>query len=71
MENIESILRLSKGDNMASESKKRKIMPRYKKGVAFDSGKMKGENPHMKGVAKFSSSQRRKEERNWKKEINF
>lgn len=48
---------------MSSESKKRKIMPRYKKGVAFDGGK-------MKGVAKFSSSQRRKEERNWKKEYS-
>lgn len=56
---------------MSSESKKRKIMPRYKKGVAFDGGKLKGENPHMKGVAKFSSSQRRKEERNWKKEIEL
>lgn len=56
---------------MSSESKKRKIMPRYKKGVAFDGGKMKGENPKMKGVAKFSSSQRRKEERNWKKEIDL
>ena len=55
---------------MASESKKRKIMPRYKKGVAFDGGKMKGENPKMKGVAKFSSSQRRKEERNWKKDYS-
>ena len=41
-------------------------MPRYKKGVAFDGGKMKGENPKMKGVAKFSSSQRRKEEALWR-----
>lgn len=39
---------------MSSESKKRKIIPCNKK-----------------GVAKFSSSQRRKEERNWKKEIYF
>ncbi len=52
---------------MSSESKKRKIMPRYKKGVAFDGGK---ENcGRHKGVNKFSSSQRRKEEIKWKKEI--
>ena len=39
---------------MSSESKKRKIMPRYKKGVAFDGGK---ENcGRHKGVNKFSHS---------------
>ena len=52
---------------MASKAKKRKIMPRYKKGVAFDGGK---ENcARHKGVNKFSSSQRRKEEMAWRKEI--
>lgn len=50
---------------MASESKKRKIMPRYKKGVALDGGKVK----KGKGLVKFSSSQRRKEDVAWRKEI--
>lgn len=53
---------------MASENKKRKVYPRNKKGVAFDGGKLKG---RMKGVAKFSSSQRRKEEIKWRKEIDL
>lgn len=50
---------------MASESKKRKIMPRFKKGIALDGGKVK----KGKGLVKFSSSQRRKEEVSWKREI--
>lgn len=53
---------------MASEDKKRKIMPRYKKGVAFDGGRQKC--GRHKGVNKFSSSQRRKEEIAWRKEID-
>ena len=52
---------------MASETKKRKIMLRYKKGVTFDGGKLNC--GRMKGVAKFSSSQRRKENIAWRKEI--
>lgn len=54
---------------MASEAKKRKIMPRYKKGVAFDGGKQKC--GRHKGVNKFFSSQRRKEEIAWRKEIEL
>ena len=53
---------------MSSKSKKRKIMLRYKKGVAFDGGKNCGRH---KGVNKFSSSQRRKEEIKRKKEIDL
>lgn len=63
--------KIRRAKKVASESKKRKIMPRNKKGVAFDGGKMKGENGHMKGVAKFSSSQRQKEERNWRKDYGI
>ena len=44
---------------MSSKSKKRKIMPHYKKSVAFDGGK-ENRGRH-KAINKFSSSQRRKE----------
>ena len=54
---------------MSSESKKRKIMPCYKK--VWHLVVEKENCGRHKGVNKFSSSQRRKEERKWKKEIDF
>lgn len=53
---------------MSSESKKRKIMSCYKK--VWHLVVEKENCGRHKGVNKFSSSQRRKEERKWKKEMD-